>query len=484
MDYSELPQPIEPVYSTDYPSKKIHLYEGEIKCSYKVNGNLYEFLGTGTIKYTWFPNPHPIFKISHSLFPIPHDLDDSNITLPDSDRLIPIRIQNWNSSHERGKSTYHISGSLTGKSVVGREDDLHSIIFHIVNFCEYINEVTCKQTEFGTTTNKGRITLFVEDWEIIIDEASSKEKKSSELFNDLEESGGYAITHVGRIKKKDNSIFSAEQAVEIIAILSHFLSFARGLQVPTVLLVGYNIAGEKVYEQWNDTFGNPWKSRDSWLPKQDLREVQTIFPKFVSWWKDWGQPAQIVLSMYIEANTNDFGDITIILTQSVLELIARVVLVEKKSVVAAAQYDKRGFLSPAEKITHLLNEFSISGTLKPSPNASVDDLIQFVADNIPESGYKNKSASEASIVFTKIRNDITHAKKQYTPSSIVLFNTMSLGLWYVEMVILAILEYDGVYCNRLRKSKWAGEYDSVPWAKPEESEKPSVESSKANTIDK
>jgi hypothetical protein len=48
MDYSELPQPIEPVYLTNYPSQKIHLYEGEIKCSYKVNGNLYEFLGSGT----------------------------------------------------------------------------------------------------------------------------------------------------------------------------------------------------------------------------------------------------------------------------------------------------------------------------------------------------------------------------------------------------------------------------------------------------
>ncbi len=453
MDYSELPQPIEPVYSTDYPSKKIHLYEGEIKCSYKVNGNLYEFLGTGTIEYTWFPNPHPIFKISHSLFPIPHDLDDSNITLPDSDRLIPIRIQNWNSSHERGKSTYHISGSLTGKSVVGKEDDLHSIIFHIVNFCEYSNEVT--------TANKGRITLFEKDWEIIIDEASSKEKKSSELFNDLKESGGYAITHVGRIKKKDNSIFSAEQAVEIIAILSHFLSFARGLQVPTVLLVGYNIAGEKVYEQWNDTFGNPWKSRDSWLPKQDLREVQTIFPKFVSWWKDWGQPAQIVLNMYIEANNNDFGDITIILTQSVLEIISRVVFVEKQSVIAKSKHKA---FSAAQKISILLDEFLIPGSLPPFQNASVDDLVQFVTDN-PKSNYKNKSASEASIVFTNIRNKIVHSS-QKNPPSIVLSNAMSLGLWYVEMVILAMLEYDGVYSNRLRRPKWAGQYDLVPWSKP------------------
>jgi hypothetical protein len=457
MDYSELPQPIEPVYSTDYPSKKIHLYEGEIKCSYEVNGNLYNFQGTGTIEYTWFPNPQPIFKISHSL-PIPHDLDNSNITLPDPDRLIPIRIQNWNSRHERGKSTYHISGSLTGKSVVGREDDLHSIIFHVVNFCEYSNEVT--------TANKGRITLFEKDWEIIIDEVSSKEKESSELFNDLKESGGYAITHVGRIQKKDNSIFNAEQAVEIIEILSQFLSFARGLQVPIVLLVGYNIAGEKVYEQWNDAFGNPWKSRDSWLPKQDLSKVQIIFPKFISWWKDWGKPAQIVINMYIEANNNDFGDITIILTQSVLEIISRIVFVDKQSVIAASKYDNNREFPAARKISILLEEFLIPGSLRPFQNASVDDLVQFVTDNIFESDYKNKSVSEASIVFTKIRNNITHSNKKNTPPSIVLFNTMSLGLWYVEMVILAILEYDGVYSNRLRRPKCAGQYDLVPWSKP------------------
>jgi hypothetical protein len=468
MDYSELPQPIEPVYSTDYPSKKIHLYEGEIKCSYEVNGNLYEFLGTGMIEYTWFPNPQPIFKISHSL-PIPHDLDNSNITLPDSDRLIPIRIQNWNSRHERGKSTYHISGSLTGKSVVGREDDLHSIIFHVVNFCEYSNEVT--------TANKGRITLFEKDWEIIIDEVSSKEKENSELFNDLKESGGYAITHVGRIKKKDDSIFSAEQAVEIIEILSHFLSFARGLQVPTVLLVGYNIAGEKVYEQWNDTFGNPWKLRDSWLPKEDLREVQTIFPKFVSWWKDWGQPAQIVLNMYTEANNNDFVDITIILTQSVLEIISRVVFVEKQFVIVASEYDCNSKYPAARKISILLDKFLIPGSLPPFQNASIDDLVQFITAN-PKSNYKPKFiASEASIVFTNIRNKIVHSS-QKNPPSIVLSNAMNLGLWYVEMVILAMLEYDGVYSNRLRRHK----YDLVPWSKPEESELPLVESSEAIII--
>ncbi len=472
MSFSELPEPIQPLYSTDYPSNKIHLYEGDIKCSYKVNGHQSEFLGIGTIEYAWFPNPRATFKISQYLFPIPHDLDDSNITLQDSDRLIPIHIKNWRNSHNRDKITYHISGELSGKSVIGKEDDLHNIVFHIVNFCHYFGEVTCQQTELRRSTNKGRISLVEEDWEITIDEVSLEEKKSSELFDDLTESGGYAITHVGRIKKTDNKTFDSKESVELIGILSHFLSFARGQKVPIVLFVGYDISGEKVYEQWDGAFSQPWKSRDSWLPKQDLRKLPTIFPKFVSWWKDWGQSAQIVLNMYIEANHNDFGDIAIILCCNILELISRVILVEKKSRMLASKYDSRGKNSPtpADKISLLIDELAIPTSFPPSHSGSIDDLVQFVNNNIPESERKNKSASEASIVFTKIRNNITHAKKKYNPSSMVLFDTMSLGLWYVEMAILAILEYDGVYSNRLRRPKCSGVYDSVPWSQPNESE--------------
>jgi hypothetical protein len=134
MNLSELPEPIQPVYSTDYPSNKIHLYEGEIKCRYKVNGNPYEFLGAGTIEYTWFPNPRATFKISHDLFLNPGDFDDTNITLQDSNFLIPIHIQNRRDSYDNHGKT-HILGALSGKSVVGKEDELYSIVFHIVNFC-------------------------------------------------------------------------------------------------------------------------------------------------------------------------------------------------------------------------------------------------------------------------------------------------------------------------------------------------------------
>jgi hypothetical protein len=467
MDLSKLPAPIEPVYSTDYPSQKVHLYEGEIKCSYKFNGNPCEFLGNGKIEYSWFPNPQAIFAISHNLFSVPHDLDDVSITLQNSNRLIPVNIQNRQCSSNQNKTTFHISGMLSDNSIVGKEDNLHSIIFHIVNFCKYIGEVTCKHTQFGYSSNKGRITLSDNDWDIVIDEVSLEENKSSEMFSNLKDSGGHAITHVGRIKKKDNSNFNAEEAIEVIEILSHFLSFARGVKVPIVLFVGYNTLSEKVYEQWNAGFSQNWSYRSSWLPKQDARKLSVIFPKFVSWWKDWGEAAQAILNMYLEANNNTFTDVTIILAHSILESMARIILVEKKSKISSSDYDKRGSISPAEKISLLLDELVIPLNFPPLCSTLIPDLVHFVDNNIPTSERKNKSASESLIVFTKIRNDITHANKKYNLSGMVFFDTANLGLWYVEMAILSILEYNGSYSNRLQISKWEGEYEIVPWSKSE-----------------
>jgi hypothetical protein len=478
-------QPIEPVYSTDYPSQKIHLYEGKIKCIYEINKNTYEFSGDGTIEYNWFPNPHPTFNIIHNS-PIP-DLDIVNLKLPGYENLIPGRAQSSRSSHNNNRHEYHLSGQLIDKAFIGKKDDLSNIVFHIVNFSSYIGtERTCKETETGEYCNWGRMTFVEGEYEIAIDEISSMDSLNNNLSDKLKKVGGYAITHVGQIKKKDNSNLNINEAEEIINIFSYFLSFLKGVQVSIVLCVGHNLVGETVYEQWKDPFVQPWKYRASWLPEHKMQEIPKIFPRFVSWWKDWGQVARTTINMYTESNHNDFGDIGIILSQSLLELIARVVLVEKKSIIAASRYDNRGreSLSPADKISLLLKELSISDSFPPSHVNAINDLVQFAVENIPELDRKNKSASEAVIVFTKIRNDITHAKKKYAPSDRVFYDTTSLGLWYVEMVILAILEYDGVYCNRLRKSKWAGEYDSVPWAKPEESEKPSVESSEANTIDK
>src|SRR4029077_16468527 len=41
-----------------------------------------------------------------------------------------------------------------------------------------------------------------------------------------------------------------------------------------------------------------------------------------------------------------------------------------------------------------------------------------------------------------------------------------LMTWYIELVILALIGYDGTYRNRLRREMWVGQVDPVPWRQP------------------
>ena len=40
-----------------------------------------------------------------------------------------------------------------------------------------------------------------------------------------------------------------------------------------------------------------------------------------------------------------------------------------------------------------------------------------------------------------------------------------LGLWYIELLLLELFEYSGLYSNRLTR-KWTGDVETVPWASP------------------
>jgi hypothetical protein len=482
MDYSKLPASVEPVYSTDYPSQKIHLYEGEIKYSYKINEIPGELLGTGTIKYSWFPDPQVIFEINH-YHPIPYNLDDASIKLQGSDQLVPVNTQSWG-SYSQKKAPHHIAGVMSKEIIVGKGDNLHSIIFHVVNFCSYMGEVTYKRTQFEESTNKGRINLSEKDWDIVIDEISSE--KNTDVFKSLKESGGYAITHVGRIKKKDNSSFNAEEVMELIEALSYFLSFAKGAKVPIVLFVGYNANDEKMYEQWNESFGQPSKYRMSWMPKRDLGDFSKIFSSFIKWWKMNNNVARIAINSYLEANQNSFDEIGLILSQSILELLARSTFEEETRLkysnlddfeMEMKKYDDRNN-NPLKRIETFLNGFSIpikfpteaealkkyssdslASQLRQPAILHTNHLKSFCLD-IP----KMKDKDRAMDALIKVRNEMTHANKEHGFSAEVIGEARNLSLWYVEMSILSILQYNGLYDNRLIGNKHAGQYDTVPWA--------------------
>lgn len=196
-----------------------------------------------------------------------------------------------------------------------------------------------------------------------------------------------------------------------------------------------------------------------------------MFPGFLNWWNDWGESAKVTLYSYLESNYAQTLEVTILLSQVTLELIARVLLVEKEKIIDENEFDARKTRT-SDKLRKLLERLKIPleiptdkpakssltlvERLKPESPPLLPDLRELALRHQWEDGLH---------ALTTIRNDITHSKKKYDISFLEKSDTSDLGLWYLELVLLAIFDYQGCYHNRLPRYQHNGEIEPVPWSK-------------------
>lgn len=82
---------------------------------------------------------------------------------------------------------------------------------------------------------------------------------------------------------------------------------------------------------------------------------------------------------------------------------------------------------------------------------------------------KELSKMDGPEFFTQIRNSIVHGqadqrKKLSQIPETVLREILDMSIWYVEVILLNILNYKGIYQNRTLKAEWAGQGEEVmPW---------------------
>jgi hypothetical protein len=67
-------------------------------------------------------------------------------------------------------------------------------------------------------------------------------------------------------------------------------------------------------------------------------------------------------------------------------------------------------------------------------------------------------------LFTEIRNEIIHpTKNRLSRDHDELVDAWRLSLWYIELVLLRVLRYEGQYASRLLERRWEGDIEPVPW---------------------
>jgi hypothetical protein len=466
---NNLPPALRPIYTTSEPNQKILLYEGSLEISSYINQHPIQVQGNGKLEYVWFPNPCIKFNFYNqdrdiNIISYAHANNlPTSLTLSDTKVSVDVFVESSSSGNKEGN---FVSGRIKQAVVQSKDQHLTYVLFHVVNFPNFIGRPPSILKQGLNSKHIERIVFEAEEWKITLDQLET----TTDNIKSLNSQGGFAITHVGKLEKLNGQTFTGNEATDFLKIVADFLSFARGFRVPLILFVGYDAEGNKIWQHWNSSVGHSWKYVGSWFPENEAHILADVFPGFLNWWNNWGESAKVTLYSYLECNYAQTLEVTILLSQVTLELIARVLLVEKEKIVTEKWFDAHS-TKASDKLRKLLERLKIPLKIPiDKPSKSSLTLIELFKTESPlllpdlrELALRHQW-EDGLHALINIRNDITHAKKKYDISFLEKFDASNLGLWYLELVLLAIFDYQGDYHNRLPKYQQNGEKEPVPWS--------------------
>jgi len=153
-------------------------------------------------------------------------------------------------------------------------------------------------------------------------------------------------------------------------------------------------------------------------------------------------------------NTSGSGiDTGIILTQTAIERLAYEYTVNDKKMI-----EQNGFkndLKASDKFRLLFANLDIPLTIPPNLLK-----IQVVA--------KKLKHIDSPHFLTELRNAMVHpGHKKHKEFNGLYFDAWRLGMWYLELAILNLCNYECTYTNRLQDGRMVGQVEDVPWKKNE-----------------
>jgi len=434
-----------------YPQERVNepilLHEG----SFFVRLGDHYVDATGSARLRWLPSPHIVFDIAADSPINSGDLASMTVELAD--------FKTTNCVVHSTDLISTISASAGAMESEGKQR-LHSVGFQVVNFRDFNTlgptvvpgDPTAVGGDSGTTQT---LDLKHDGWVIRLVVVP----ESRDRYQELETTGGYAFTHVGHLKRSDDSTFSVEEAKDILESLRVFLSFARGAMCGLPIQWGRGVNGEIAWRRFMSPVADRWKRPySSWIGTNHGTVLTELFDSFCRKHndRDFREPLAVAVHMYSHCNTRSSGmEGSIILGTAALELLGTLIVVDQVGSMSAKEYDK---LSAAGRLEELL---SILNTETHIPHR-VQALARFAG---------RTGCSNACGALAKLRNGFVHPKEKnrqvvFGPEGRAAApDACSLSVWYQELALLHLLDHHGSYCNRTT-AKWDWEVEPVPWSKP------------------
>lgn len=344
-----------------------------------------------------------------------------------------------------------ISGLTQGSAGDGDSPSIAEVRFLVANLPFFIGEAlhaTRSRSEGGKeeTYWRGRLTLRATDWLIDLDLRIDHEA----VYARLKEQGGFEITHIGLLRRWSGTPFSGRAAEEVLDALGDFLGLACGAWAPPVAAVGLDDDDQCIWMELKRRWTSPWRSH---LRAFDLQrhELGDAFACYFARRNDvtWKGPLRVATQIYVEANGPITADTSLVLAQSVLELISWVRFVDELGTSRAEDFDG---LRASERLRELLGWLEVEPGIPAQQAALVSESA-------------NQRWADGPHAIGAMRNALIHPRQRErllrTPTT-ARIELQELALWYVELALLRLIDFNGAYFNRLGE-KATGIVQPVPW---------------------
>ena len=451
-EYKDIPEIIESSIEMTEANASIKIYEGE----YILKSDTEEIKVNGVISFDWVansgshfsgkaelePSQYKAFSNSHSIYEIVvNGLEFGNGFI----------TKNSFGSDFVGS---FIKGTLSQQAVFGDKSiAVEKIIFSIPNFRDLHGLPVKKTSSKNFSTSMNRLRLENDNYIISIDKCSDYKKRQESL----EEKGGYIILYYGELTSKKGPL-KLEDTKEIFHCLDTFLTFINGRRTSAMFLQGI-YESEVIWCDYTDYFVDPYKVVQSWQQRHSVSGLNELWQHFSSLWKETEDKNFLITTIhwYVEANSNrGFSEGSIIMAQTALELLYNWWIIENKKLIVGKDSEN---INASNKIRLLLSQLNINHSVPES----FKQLEQFIVDS--------KDIVDAPDAVVQIRNAIVHSQEEKRKKLSAIhykakYEALQLCIWYIEMTLLCILNFDDIYFNRCSKEIYASKAEElVPWTK-------------------
>lgn len=398
--------------------------------------------GDGTIEVRWLPEPALLCRVDVDPGPENAEAVEKLFRLNEE---IPVHVGSSSfTGRFRGGNSYPtepwIELEVYGSHVIHERGQAVELRFELVNLDDIHGEPV-RYGEFGWGADRTRLTSA--KWIIDLDGARGRD-----VYDELNRTGGYAVTHAGRAVRTDGSVITAEDVEALFTTLQYTLSIAERRWVTPVRARALGPNSELAWELWGLWNTAPWTRPITWFGHGTPATLSAVFQALDDVWPDeyWERLLRTSVHYYLDA-TRGLVHRGVIMGTALLELVGWHVVVEDRALLSPKGYDR---LEAHDRLRLLLRLMAV-----PLEIPAELDALQRVADR----------SWDLATAITEIRHSVVHAKrhqKVWELEPAVWSDVAQLNDLLCDLAMLFLLSFEGEYVNRIT-CRYAADRVPVPW---------------------